>query len=292
MRYDIRLTISHRYAQAAGNGRHVLRVLPREIANRQHLTAHLIDIFPAPDNRHDSVDFFGNAVSSVTHTDPHKKMVIRMSARVDVMAPAGHRPGGIGLGQLALGLSRSRDLGPASPLHFLGPAPRLLPNAEIARFAREHCDLSAPVADIMCQLGLALHGAMTFDATATDVDTDAAEAFSKRRGVCQDLSHIMIIALQSLGIPSGYVSGFLRTLPPPGGVKLEGVDAMHAWVRAWCGPEQGWVEYDPTNATLVGADHIVVAFGRDYSDVSPVIGRLRSSGAQVNSQAVDMAVVD
>jgi transglutaminase-like putative cysteine protease len=292
MLYDIRLTISHNYAQPAGNGRHLLRVSPRPLANRQRITAHLIEVLPAPDDRYDSVDFFGNAVSAVTHIAPHDKMVISMSARVDVTVPTERPAAHAGLQDLSLDLAKSRALDPASPLHFLGPAPRLTTNSDIAAFARAHCDLSASVRDIVQQLGGALHAAMTFDATATDVNTDAAEAFKNRRGVCQDLSHIMIIALQSLGIPAGYVSGFLRTLPPPGGVKLEGVDAMHAWVNAWCGATQGWIEYDPTNATLITTDHIVVAYGRDYSDVSPVIGHLRSSGAQVNSQAVDVAVVD
>jgi transglutaminase-like putative cysteine protease len=101
----------------------------------------------------------------------------------------------------------------------------------------------------------------------------------------------MILGLQALGIPATYVSGYLRTLPPEGGVKLEGADAMHAWVRAWCGPDQGWIEYDPTNATLVGTDHIVVGYGRDYSDIPPVNGHLRSSGGQRNTQAVDVAIV-
>jgi len=80
-------------------------------------------------------------------------------------------------------------------------------------------------------------------------------------------------------------------LPPEGGVKLAGADAMHAWVRAWCGTEMGWIEYDPTNATLVSTDHIVVGYGRDYSDISPVSGHLRSSGSQRNTQAVDVTLL-
>ncbi|WP_245781031.1 transglutaminase-like domain-containing protein [Litoreibacter janthinus] len=182
------------------------------------------------------------------------------------------------------------DLSPTSPLHFLGPSPRLPPNNAIRDFALDLYEPNASVVENVIRIGKALHDAMTFDATATTVDTVASDAFRLRRGVCQDFTHIMILALQSLGIPAGYVSGYLRTLPPPGGVKLEGADAMHAWVRAWCGPEQGWIEYDPTNATLVGTDHVVAGYGRDYSDVSPVRGHLRSSGGQKNSQAVDVAI--
>ncbi|MEM1088203.1 MAG: transglutaminase family protein, partial [Pseudomonadota bacterium] len=123
-------------------------------------------------------------------------------------------------------------------------------------------------------------------------DTDASEAFRLRRGVCQDFAHIMILGLHGLGIPAGYVSGYLRTLPPEGQERLEGVDAMHAWVKAWCGVAQGWVEYDPTNRTLIGTDHIVVGYGREYSDVSPIRGHLRSAGGQTSTQAVDVAVVN
>jgi transglutaminase-like putative cysteine protease len=120
------------------------------------------------------------------------------------------------------------------------------------------------------------------------VDTPATEAFAKQRGVCQDFSHIMIACLRGIGIPAGYVSGFLRTLPPPGKPKLEGADAMHAWVHAWCGDAAGWVEFDPTNDCFVGADHIVVARGRDYSDVAPIKGAMRIAGDQKSRQAVDV----
>ncbi len=134
---------------------------------------------------------------------------------------------------------------------------------------------------------MALHRDMKFDAKATTVDTPPAEAFARRIGVCQDFAQVMIAGLRGIGIPSGYVSGFLRTVPPPGKARLEGADAMHAWVRAWCG-DAGWVEFDPTNACLVGPDHVVVGYGRDYGDVAPVAGVLRISGKQKSKQAVDV----
>ena len=141
-------------------------------------------------------------------------------------------------------------------------------------------------------VGEALYEEMTYDSDATTVDTPPAEALANRRGVCQDFAQVMIAALRGVGVPAGYVSGFLRTRPPPGKPRLEGADAMHAWVRAWCGSETGWIEYDPTNGVVVGADHIEVARGRDYGDVSPVIGVLRISGAQTTEQAVDVLPVE
>ena len=94
----------------------------------------------------------------------------------------------------------------------------------------------------------------------------------------------MIAGLRGLGVPAGYVSGFLRTIPPPGKERLEGADAMHAWVRVWCGREAGWLEFDPTNGMRAGDDHITVGYGRDYSDVAPIVGIVKIAGGQAAEQ--------
>lgn len=291
MIYSVRLTIAHHYDQPAANSRHLIRVVPATIPNRQRLTTHFLDVEPKPGEMAGRFDFFGNRTMLCTVLDPHRAMKISLSSHVEMFDPAPWADQSLPVDGLKQALATSRDLGPSSPLHYVGPTPRLSRDGPIAAFAQDIYDATATTAANVIALGKALHAAMTFDATATTVDTDAAEAFRLKRGVCQDLSHIMILGLHALGIPAGYVSGYLRTLPPEGGVKLEGVDAMHAWVTAWCGETQGWVEYDPTNATLVGADHVVVGYGRDYSDVAPISGRLRSSGGQTNSQAVDVAIV-
>ena len=291
MIYSIRLTITHLYNQPAANSRHLIRVLPKTIANRQHLTTHLLQVFPEPDARSETVDFFETTSMACAHTDFHAEMSIRLACHVEVFPPARWLDLSPDVEQLCREWQASCDLSARSPVHFLGPSPRLQPDPAITGFARDLFDPSQSTAANVIRLGQALHDLMTFDATATHVDTEAPEAFALRRGVCQDFSHIMILALQALGIPAAYVSGYLRTLPPEGGVKLEGVDAMHAWVRAWCGEDHGWIEYDPTNATMIGSDHVVVGYGRDYSDVSPVRGHLRSSGGQKNTQAVDVAIV-
>jgi transglutaminase-like putative cysteine protease len=140
----------------------------------------------------------------------------------------------------------------------------------------------------MKAIGEALHRDMVFDSKATTVDTSPEEAFAGKRGVCQDFAHIMIACLRGVGMPAGYVSGFLRTIPPKGKPRLSGADAMHAWVRGWCGAETGWVEFDPTNNLLVQNDHVVIGRGRDYSDVAPVKGVMRTAGSQTSEQAVDV----
>ncbi|MBU4529071.1 MAG: transglutaminase family protein [Hoeflea sp.] len=292
MRYDIKLTIDYIYESPAAGARQILHVMPLAIEGRQRVIAGSIHIEPKPAMRQDRRDFFGNDLTELAFTEPHSDITIVLKARVDVTGSAAPGSPSPDLPELARALDAQTDLGPRSPLHFLAASPYAEPVREIAVWARRHSPPGRPVADIVAGLGLTLHREMRFDAEATTVSTPAAEAFASRHGVCQDFTHIMIIALRSLGIPAGYVSGYLRTLPPPGKERLEGADAMHAWVSVWCGPETGWVEYDPTNAVFAGDGHIVVAHGRDYADVAPVRGAMRISGGQTTDQFVDVVPVN
>ena len=183
-------------------------------------------------------------------------------------------------------------MGSSSPLHHLAPSFRVPLSAAMTRFARAALPEGAVTArEAALAVCAALHRHMRFDTRATTVDTPAAEAFARRSGVCQDFSHIAIACLRGIGIPAGYVSGFLRTRPPPGRPRLEGADAMHAWVRVWTGVEAGWIEIDPTNDCLAGSNHITVARGRDYADVAPIKGSFRISGGQRSQQSVDVVPV-
>jgi transglutaminase-like putative cysteine protease len=116
-------------------------------------------------------------------------------------------------------------------------------------------------------------------------------SFALRRGVCQDFAHIMISGMRGIGLPVGYVSGYLRTVTSAGTTRLEGADAMHAWVMVWCGEQHGWHGLDPTNAIPAGDDHVVVAIGRDYSDVAPIDGVVLASGRQQLRVAVSVTPV-
>jgi len=292
MLYDIKLTIYYDFQAPAAGARQILHAMPLTIEGRQRLIAGSIDIDPKPAMRGDRVDFFGNQLTELAFIEPHSEIVIALKARVEVTGGTEPPADSVDLTALVKSLEAETDLGPRSPLHFLAASPYAKPDVSIAEWALSYVQPGRQSGDIVADLGLALHREMRFDAEATTVDTPAAEAFAARHGVCQDFTHIMIIALRSLGIPSGYVSGYLRTLPPPGQERLEGADAMHAWVSAWCGPGVGWVEYDPTNAVFTGTDHIVVAYGRDYSDVAPVRGAMRTAGGQTSNQSVDVAPAD
>jgi transglutaminase-like putative cysteine protease len=221
----------------------------------------------------------------------HDEILFRVAARVERLAVAPALDISPDLGRLGGEIADYRGLDGDAPHHFLGPSPRVAPTPETTAYAREQILPGMTAADAVRAVGLALHRDMKFDPDATNVDTPPSEAFARRHGVCQDFAQVMIAALRGIGIPAGYVSGFLRTDPPPGRPRLEGADAMHAWVRAWCGRQAGWTEYDPTNAVAAGTDHILVARGRDYGDVAPVKGVLRIAGEQKTEHAVDVVPV-
>jgi transglutaminase-like putative cysteine protease len=119
------------------------------------------------------------------------------------------------------------------------------------------------------------------------VRTPPEEAFRKRRGVCQDFAHVQIACLRSINLAARYVSGYLRTYPPPGKPRLVGADASHAWVSAYC-PGSGWLDVDPTNNVVPSDGHVTLAWGRDYGDVSPLHGLVLGGGAHTLKVAVDM----
>jgi transglutaminase-like putative cysteine protease len=288
MRYEIKTTIAYDYAEPSAHARTLVRLLPSNLTGRQTVSARLLTIDPVPAERRDATDFFGNAMTVVVYHGPIDRIELTLSARADRLAP----PPGLDLSPrhdaLSDEIAAIRGIGPDAPHHFLGASPRVPASDAIAGFARAQVDPSLTAMETVETVGRAIHDTMRFQAGVTDVDTPPDAAFASRIGVCQDFSHIMIAGLRALGIPAGYVSGFLRTRPPPGQPRLEGADAMHAWVRAWCGADAGWIEYDPTNATPVGQDHIAVAHGRDYSDVAPVKGALRTAGQQTSRHSVDV----
>ncbi|MDH5832707.1 transglutaminase family protein [Luteimonas kalidii] len=289
MRYDVRLRLSYAYQRPVGDARHLVRVQPRELPGIQHVEDVRLRIDPAPSERTAFADYFGNPALAISLRPPHQALDVEMRAHVrverDGQSSLDLSPDPAGLQAELSGL---RTLAPDAPWHFLPASARAPLLARLTDYARTSARSGSSVYALVQDLGLRLHGDFAYDPDATEVDTPAGEAFDMRAGVCQDFSHIMIAGLRGLGIPAGYVSGFLRTVPPQGRPRLEGADATHAWVRAWCGVQMGWREFDPTNGIPAGDDHITIAYGRDYSDVSPIAGVLKTTGAQTATQAVDV----
>lgn len=286
--YALTLRIDYSFSPPAGGGRQHLRILPATLPLQQEVRDIRLAIHPAPQDRRDYTDFFGTRVIEIALPPGMTDFTLSLQAEVDRRPPAVGPDVSAAITDLVAEIAVHGGLDPAAPHHFLAASPRIPADTGIAAFARSATAGASTVRAAVIALGQALHGRMTFDPGATDVDTSPDRAFAQGRGVCQDFAQIMIAGLRALGIPAAYVSGYLRTDPPQGQPRLVGADAMHAWVQAWTGLEGGWLDYDPTNACLAGDGHIRIGLGRDYGDVPPVAGMLRLGGGQTGGHSVDL----
>jgi transglutaminase-like putative cysteine protease len=290
--YDIRHVTSYSYESAVSFARCSLRLEPKT-GDGQALVSHSIDIRPRPAERTARRDFYGTLTESVLIEAAHKHLRIDSCSRVTVerrtFDRAAASPSWEHVRELAFAAA---SLGPSSPVGYvfastLVPVLQPVTAYAAASFAPDS-GILAGAADLMRRI----RTEFKYDPKATVISTPLTEVFQKRHGVCQDFAHVMIAGLRGLGLPAAYVSGYIRTIPPPGKPRLQGADATHAWVSVWCGGELGWVGFDPTNDLMIANDHIVLATGRDFSDVSPVDGIIVGSRKQKLRVEVDVMPVE
>ncbi|AWI90114.1 transglutaminase [Methylobacterium sp. DM1] len=295
MIYSLRHLTTYRYARTVRFARCNLRLRPRD-GEGQRVLERALHVTPEPTRRLERRDFFGLDTLTLTLDEPHREFAVEAASRVAVERAAPPPP------ESGLAWERVRDaaltlpsLGSDAPAHFQFPSQRVPLIAEVTDYARKSFSPGRSALSGAVELMHRIRDDFRFDAKATTVSTPLAEAFTLRAGVCQDFAHVMIAGLRGLGLPAAYVSGYLRTRPPPGRPRLRGADASHAWVALWCGPdagEGGWIGLDPTNACIVRDDHIVVARARDYADVAPIDGIVASAGAQKLTVEVDVIPED
>jgi transglutaminase-like putative cysteine protease len=267
----------------------VLRLAPRS-GDGQEVQRFSIVTDPVSQPLTERLDPFGNRVASLRIEKPHRRLSITASSRVRVnrtAAPA-QSPTWESVAAEAIAMTSVDKDCPAIALYA---SRRVALFDEATSYAKQSFAPHRPILDATGELARRIRSDFVYDPEATEVSTPAAEAFARRRGVCQDFAHIMIAALRGIALPALYVSGYIRTIPPPGKERLAGADATHAWVSVWCGAALGWRDFDPTNATSIQNDHIVVARGRDYSDVSPIESMVLSSGRHRLEVEVDVIPV-
>jgi transglutaminase-like putative cysteine protease len=289
--YDVTHLTRYSYGGSVAVNACALRLWPRREPGQSVLSAR-IEVTPAPQMRSERTDAFDNRVTRIRIETPHRELVIEAVSRVQVERPepplAALTPPWESVSELA---AATGSLSPDSPAFAIYPS-RLAPLfAAGTDYARVSFSPRRPIYEASAELSVRIKEDFVYDSRATEVGTSPAEAFARRRGVCQDFAHVMIAALRGLGLPALYVSGYIRTIPPAGKPRLAGADASHAWVAVWCGPAFGWLGLDPTNAIPEGDDHVVVARGRDYADVPPVEGVVLSSGGHELEVEVDVIPV-
>ena len=283
--------ITHRtvydYSEAVTVSHHAARLLPMQGATQQ-VSRSSLTVSPSPAVRKESRDYFGNAVCSFAIQEIHRHFEV--VARSHVTVNAATAPA------LALSpvweevVARFRDpVSPAdvAPYEFCMESPyvRLMP--DYADYARVSFPPGTPLLVGTRDIMRRIHADFRYDRVATTIATPMEEVWEKRHGVCQDFAHMAVACLRSLGLPARYVSGYLRTYPSAGKPRLVGADASHAWFSAFC-PVNGWVDFDPTNNIIPCEEHITVAVGRDFSDVSPLSGIITGGGKHKVRVSVDV----
>jgi transglutaminase-like putative cysteine protease len=290
--YKLRHVTTYHYSKTVTFARCALRLTPRQSLDQTVLDSR-IAITPTPSRLEERVGQFGERVVTAIIDTPHQELKIEARSEVAVNR-ASLLPGFTGASWDAVReeAQASASLDVISPAHFIYPTAMTKLDPAITAYAAECFPPGRSVVEAAHALSCRIKAEFVYDPDATLVSTPAIKAFEGRHGVCQDFAHIMISGLRGLGLPAAYVSGYLRTIPPPGQPRLEGADATHAWVDVWCGKALGWLGFDPTNALIVAGDHIVLAVGRDYADVAPIGGVVLGPGDQTIEVAVDVVPDD
>jgi len=270
---------------------HLAHLHPRELP-RQQVTDFKMTVDPPPAVMVERTDYYGNATAFFTIGNPHDRLVVTARSRVQVSTPTLPAPAGTPSWQQVRDRCASDVLTPDSEMgEFRFDSPHVTRRAAFAEYAAPAFTKDRPLLEAVLDFNSRVFRDFRFDPRATTVATPVDEVFKRRRGVCQDFAHLAVACLRSLGLPARYVSGYLETQPPAGKTRLVGADASHAWFSVWC-PGFGWIDADPTNNLLPGDRHVTLAWGRDFSDVSPLRGVVVGGGGHSLGVSVDVARVE
>lgn len=290
----MKLDVSHRtlytYTAPVAQSQHLIHLSPRS-TERQVIRHHSLLIEPAPATRFDGIDAFGNHMAILDIELPHKEFVLHARSSVETIAPT---PSDFrkstpwdGFDQALAAMGRAL---PLSVVQYRCVSRLTTPSLGIAAYAAQSFTPGRPVLDAAMDLTMRIYDEFVFDAKATDVSTPIHEVFRHKRGVCQDFAHFALACFRAMRVPARYVSGYILTRPPPGQPRLQGADASHAWVSVWS-PQTGWIDLDPTNGIAVIDEHVTVACGRDFDDVSPISGLLLGGGDHEVNVGVDVVPI-
>jgi transglutaminase-like putative cysteine protease len=287
MKYRVVHTTRYSYSQPVTLCHNEAHLRPRSFAKQRCIDSRLA-VQPVPALTHERIDFFGNPVTYFAVQEPHDMLVVTATSSVDLEAAA---PPDFeaSLPWDTTTLRFAHDHSPAviEARHFVLASPFVVTSSDLATFARPSFSAGRPLLAAVHDLNQRIHREFVYDPNFSSIATPLSEVLTLRRGVCQDFAHLAIGCLRSLGLPARYVSGYLQSVPPAGQPRLVGADTSHAWFAAF-DPNAGWVDFDPTNNQVVTDQHVTTAWGRDYSDVTPLKGVVFGGGAHTLEVAVDI----
>ncbi|MGZ5007405.1 MAG: transglutaminase family protein [Methylobacter sp.] len=307
MKYRITHSTLYQYTQLVGLCQNEAKLQPRDFWRQQCHTSHF-DITPEPSDFSERLDFFGNRVAYFAIQQAHQRLMVTAVSEVTVF-PRQSRDDSVNLitweqvrdqlqsGQVQSQMQQSQSQGQNQQLNafdelldaklFLLDSPMVVTSVELADYAQSSFLPNRPLVQVVTDLMQRIHADFTYDPSSTTIATPLSDVLQFRRGVCQDFAHLAIGCLRSFGIAARYVSGYIETQPLPGKQRLVGADASHAWFSVYV-PGTGWLEFDPTNNTVPFDQHITLAWGRDYTDVTPLKGIAFGGGQHTLSVSVDV----
>ena len=288
MQYRVTHSTKYAYSEPVPICQNMVHLAPRATANQRCHDFRLL-VRPQPAEIRSRTDYFGNRVDCFSVDDAHRGLAVTATSVVEVT----ERNGPPVLSDSSPweevakhwqdlqqeGAIETRLLTFGSEFAQPGPA--------VAEFARASFSPGQPIIDAVLDLTRRIYEQFAYDPRTTNVSTPVAQVLTQKSGVCQDFAHLEIACLRALGLPARYVSGYLRTTPPPGKPRLVGADASHAWISVFCGAA-GWIDFDPTNNAIPRDEHITVAYGRDYGDVCPIQGVFVGGGDHSMCVSVDV----
>ena len=279
-----RLRVEHstqyRYAQDVIYAQHLGYLRPQNTP-WQTVIDYELSISPTPDELQAQTDAFNNDRVFFALTHPHRELLVQCVSTVQIRQrylnlELSNTPAWEVIRD-SMEYSLDQPFSPAS--EFVWPSPYIPWLASLKEYALPSFTRGCPIGLAAMDLCQRIFHDFTYESGSTEVHTPLEVAFTHRKGVCQDFAHIMIGCLRALGLSAKYVSGYLLTKPPEGQERLRGADATHAWISIYCpGVAGNWLSLDPTNATVADLDHVWLAHGRDFGDISPLRGVIRGGG--------------
>jgi len=271
MTYRVTHTTTHRYGKVVSLCHNLVHLTPRTCARQTCLFSQL-QVTPAPKLFVEQADFFGNRATYFTVEEPHEELTLKAVSETDVV-PFAAPDSAVTPPWESVRAFLQQDHSPQGleARQFVSDSRYAKASPELAAYAAPSFPAGRPVLEAARDLTRRIHQDFRYDSKVTTVATPLHEVLELRHGVCQDFAHLQIGCLRALGLSARYVSGYVRTNPLPGPEQMVGVDASHAWLSVYC-PGLGWVDLDPTNDLIPSDGHLMLAWGRDYDDVSPVKG--------------------
>lgn len=278
MHYKVRHTTKYKYAARVSHCYNLANLVPRN-TDRQKCIKSRIIVSPQAIHSSKRTDYFGNQAYHFEIQTAHQELSITAESEVQIQDSSTdlNLDFGISYGDALKCISESSTMAVIEAREFCLDSPMIKASKALADYARPSFSPSRPLYSCVAELTSRIFQDFTYTPGFTTIATPLADVLAHKKGVCQDFAHLQVGCLRALGIPAKYVSGYMETLPPPGQEKLVGADATHAWI-AYFSPDEGWIEFDPTNDVRAGSQHIVTAEGRDYYDVTPLKGVIFGGG--------------